>query len=179
MGRGFEAAHPNSSPSRRAGSPPTRPTRTLTAFLFGPHDAPHHWAGHPLRADAAKKVVHPCCLKRLSNASNPRTVNRQGSKPMRNRLAPVAAAASLRTACAPDPLINECDTNNGGCDNLTTCTSEPGLSPTCGACPSGYTGDGSTRCIDIDECATDNGGCDSLTTRSKPWPWIHSGVSAP
>ena len=58
--------------------------------------------------------------------------------------------------------INECLTNNGGCDLLTTCTNLPG-SRTCGACPAGYTGTGDTACTDINECLTNNGGCDPLT----------------
>ena len=41
--------------------------------------------------------------------------------------------------------INECDTNNGNCDPLTTCTNTPG-SRTCSACPAGYAGTGATQC---------------------------------
>jgi hypothetical protein len=59
--------------------------------------------------------------------------------------------------------IDECLTNNGACDPLTTCTNLPG-SRACGPCPSGYTGTGDTVCVDIDECLIDNGGCDLLTT---------------
>ena len=58
--------------------------------------------------------------------------------------------------------IDECATNNGGCDKLTTCTNTSG-GRACGLCPSGYTGTGATACVDIDECATNNGGCDPLT----------------
>jgi hypothetical protein len=58
--------------------------------------------------------------------------------------------------------INECATNNGGCDLVSACTNTPG-SFRCGDCPSGYTGS-SGHCTDIDECATGNGGCDSRTT---------------
>lgn len=47
--------------------------------------------------------------------------------------------------------INECNTNNGGCDPLTVCTNTPG-SRTCGACPAGYTGNGTIGCTNIDEC---------------------------
>ena len=57
---------------------------------------------------------------------------------------------------------NFCATNNGGCDLLVTCTSGT-LSAICGACPSGYSGDG-TLCTDINECATLNGGCDVNAT---------------
>ncbi|MBN9160720.1 MAG: hypothetical protein J0I07_07140, partial [Myxococcales bacterium] len=59
--------------------------------------------------------------------------------------------------------IDECAQNHGGCDALTTCTNTPG-GFTCGACPKGYTGTGTTGCRDIDECAVDNGGCDARTT---------------
>ncbi len=59
--------------------------------------------------------------------------------------------------------INECLTNNGGCDVLTTCTNTIG-SRACGACPSGYSGTGATGCTDVNECLTNNGGCDVLTT---------------
>jgi hypothetical protein len=65
------------------------------------------------------------------------------------------------TNCEVD--VNECATNNGGCDPLTSCTNTAG-SRTCGACPSGYNGTGATGCTDINECATNNGGCDPLTT---------------
>ena len=53
--------------------------------------------------------------------------------------------------------LDECDTNNGGCDVLTKCTNmAPGRS--CGGCPNGYAGplpgggwamDGNTTCIPI------------------------------
>jgi hypothetical protein len=78
----------------------------------------------------------------------------------------------LTEACAPGYAsegfdvcvdINECLTNNGGCDPLTTCTNLPG-SRECGPCPSGYFGNGETGCTDIDECATNNGACDPLTS---------------
>ena len=59
--------------------------------------------------------------------------------------------------------VDECATNNGGCDALTTCTNTPG-GFICGHCPSGYNGTGATGCTDIDECVTNNGGCDALTT---------------
>jgi hypothetical protein len=58
--------------------------------------------------------------------------------------------------------VNECATNNGGCDTLVSCANTPGGS-SCGSCPSGYTdtnGDG-TVCTDVNECATGNGGCDA------------------
>ena len=41
---------------------------------------------------------------------------------------------------------DECATNNGGCDPLTTCHNEPG-GRTCSACPSGYQGTGETGCV--------------------------------
>jgi FG-GAP-like repeat/EGF domain/Calcium-binding EGF domain len=63
--------------------------------------------------------------------------------------------------CAP---TNSCLTNNGGCDPVTTCTPTGTATNTCGACPAGYTGDGTTGCVDINECATNHGGCDLLTT---------------
>lgn len=49
-----------------------------------------------------------------------------------------------------DPLscedLDECATNNGGCDPLTTCTNTSG-SRACGACPAGYSGDGEGGCV--------------------------------
>lgn len=64
--------------------------------------------------------------------------------------------------------VNECATLNGKCDALTKCKNTPG-SRTCGACPSGYTGDGVEGCDDINECASAHGGCDVLTTcKNKP-----------
>jgi hypothetical protein len=59
--------------------------------------------------------------------------------------------------------VDECATDNGGCDDLTFCTNTfPGR--TCTACPAGYSGTGATGCDDIDECQTGNGGCDVLRT---------------
>jgi hypothetical protein len=54
--------------------------------------------------------------------------------------------------------INECATNNGGCDPLTLCDNDTG-SFDCGPCPIGYTGSGDTGCTDLNECAVNNGGC--------------------
>jgi hypothetical protein len=65
-----------------------------------------------------------------------------------------------------DPLeceVDECATDNGGCDELTDCTNTfPGR--TCSACPAGYSGTGATGCDDIDECQNANGGCDPLVS---------------
>ncbi len=61
--------------------------------------------------------------------------------------------------------IDECVVGNGGCDPLAGCENTQG-SFTCGDCPEGYTGGGSTGCIDVDECLIDQGGCDPLTTCS-------------
>lgn len=66
----------------------------------------------------------------------------------------------------PDAPVGLCDTDNGGCDQLTTCTEDGGV-VTCGACPEGYTGTGADGCDDIDECATDNGGC-AVTCNNTP-----------
>ena len=60
-------------------------------------------------------------------------------------------------ACAD---IDECATNHGGCDVLTTCNNTLG-SFSCGPCPAGYGGTGATGCINIDDCASEpclNGG---------------------
>ncbi|HOW51667.1 MAG TPA: EGF domain-containing protein [bacterium] len=55
---------------------------------------------------------------------------------------------------------NECAVNNGDCDPLTQCLNTSG-GRTCGACPSGYTGDGYVGCTDVNECAPDGKGpCD-------------------
>jgi len=55
----------------------------------------------------------------------------------------------LNTSCSDDP-----------CDPLSVCTPLAEGGRECGACPSGYDGDGDSGCTDIDECASDNGGCD-------------------
>ena len=61
--------------------------------------------------------------------------------------------------------MGPCAIDNGGCDPLVQC-SVVSDAVTCGACPSGYTGNGDTGCVDIDECATDNGGCGDATYNS-------------
>ncbi|MDX2051495.1 MAG: cadherin-like beta sandwich domain-containing protein [Polyangiaceae bacterium] len=43
--------------------------------------------------------------------------------------------------------FHACDTNNGGCDLLVTCTNSVGGARTCGACPPGYVGTGEATCI--------------------------------
>ena len=53
--------------------------------------------------------------------------------------------------------IDECASNNGGCDRNATCTNNARFAATC-VCKDGYTGDGMT-CSDVDECLLDNGGC--------------------
>ncbi len=58
--------------------------------------------------------------------------------------------------------VDACEGANGGCDPLVSCSDVDGVA-VCGACPSGYTGDGESGCVDLDECATANGGCDALT----------------
>ena len=79
---------------------------------------------------------------------------------------PGARACNCNSGYAGDPLtlctdIDECQTNNGGCDMNATCTNTVG-SYTC-ACKPGYSGDGVT-CTDINECLTNNGGCDAHAT---------------
>lgn len=48
-------------------------------------------------------------------------------------------------------LPSPCTSDNGGCDALTSCEVVDG-EVVCGACPSGYTGDGRSGCADINEC---------------------------
>jgi hypothetical protein len=47
--------------------------------------------------------------------------------------------------------IDECATNHGGCDPVASCTNTPGTR-TCGGCPTGYTGTGTTVCVNVDDC---------------------------
>ena len=42
--------------------------------------------------------------------------------------------------------VDECWSDNGGCDALTSCTNTAG-GRVCGSCPSGYTGDGESGCV--------------------------------
>ncbi|KAK3271689.1 hypothetical protein CYMTET_19974 [Cymbomonas tetramitiformis] len=48
---------------------------------------------------------------------------------------------------------SSCLTDNGGCDSLVTCSENTGGDLVCGDCPSGYSGDGATGCVDEDWCA--------------------------
>jgi len=69
--------------------------------------------------------------------------------------------SGVRQACAACPSgysgtgaticvdVDECATNNGGCDPLAICNNTPG-SHTCGNCPAGYMGGGAAGCLDID-----------------------------
>ena len=50
--------------------------------------------------------------------------------------------------------MSACETDNGGCDPLTTCTDDGTGASTCSLCPDGYTGSGDTQCEDIDGCAS-------------------------
>jgi hypothetical protein len=44
--------------------------------------------------------------------------------------------------------VNECESENGGCDPLTVCTNTPG-GRSCGDCPAGYTGNGEDGCAPV------------------------------
>ncbi len=57
--------------------------------------------------------------------------------------------------------LDECVTDNGGCDSNAICTNTIG-DRAC-ECKQGFTGDG-LSCADTDECATNNGGCDANAT---------------
>ena len=52
--------------------------------------------------------------------------------------------------------VDECLSNNGGCDPNAACKNTVGAN-TC-ACKAGFTGDGNT-CVDVNECLVSNGGC--------------------
>ena len=58
--------------------------------------------------------------------------------------------------------IDECATDNGGCDSHVACTNTPG-GHICGKCPAGFSGLGTAAdgCVDIDECQTGEAGCSS------------------
>lgn len=60
--------------------------------------------------------------------------------------------------------INDCSTNNGGC-NAThgKCTNNVGAPRTCG-CDPGYSGDGIASCTNIDECTINTDNCDPNAT---------------
>jgi len=61
--------------------------------------------------------------------------------------------------CYPYDL---CGNNNGGCDRLTSCTTNPSIySPVCGSCPPGYDGDGYHGCYPHDFCSPNP--CDPVT----------------
>jgi hypothetical protein len=55
--------------------------------------------------------------------------------------------------------IDECKTNNGGCDPNANCTNLLGRPPLC-KCKDGFQDDGNGGCTVKNDCATNNGGCD-------------------
>ena len=62
-----------------------------------------------------------------------------------------------------DMGVGACSIHNGGCGPAVACDDSAGTA-TCGACLSGYSGDPTSGCVDVDECLVMNGGCDSLTS---------------
>eukprot|EP00058_Branchiostoma_floridae_P020427 XP_002605917.1 hypothetical protein BRAFLDRAFT_87409 [Branchiostoma floridae] len=58
--------------------------------------------------------------------------------------------------------INECSSNNGGCNQI--CTNTVG-SYRC-SCRPGYRLSGSRTCVDINECHSNNGGCNQICTNT-------------
>ena len=55
------------------------------------------------------------------------------------------ASISANDLCVDD----SCKVDNGGCDNLTSCTDAGIGGVVCGSCPSGYSGSGNTVCLGI------------------------------
>ncbi len=53
--------------------------------------------------------------------------------------------------------LDECKTNNGGCDENAFCTNNVGAAPAC-VCMSGFDGNG-VKCIDVDECKAGTAKC--------------------
>ena len=70
----------------------------------------------------------------------------------------------LSTACCLSLDVNECLTNNGGCDPRSNCTNTPG-SRTCSGCPSGFSGSGLTACV---------GACYAVRFHCHVSPVLHS-----
>ena len=65
--------------------------------------------------------------------------------------------------------VNECATNNGGCDSKRACTNTVG-SMSCGDCPAGYTNDGAKGCKGSCVCARAcAGGCLPSYVRMDAW----------
>ncbi|XP_035691377.1 uromodulin-like [Branchiostoma floridae] len=64
------------------------------------------------------------------------------------------------SCCQSD--INECHSNNGGCNQI--CTNTWG-SYRC-SCRPGYRLSGSRTCVDINECSSNNGGCNQICTNT-------------
>jgi hypothetical protein len=118
----------------------------------------------PLRATllsvCSLVLLFPACGGGTGNSSNADSGAHDAST---SDMRQADTAVAMDTRPPSDTAIATCATAHGGCDSLVTCT-DGANGPTCGACPSGYTGTGTAGCEDIDECATDNGGCDSLVT---------------
>ncbi|MFP6655795.1 MAG: hypothetical protein VCB25_09210, partial [Myxococcota bacterium] len=75
----------------------------------------------------------------------------------------------------------ECDTDNGGCDLLTSCTNTP-VGRDCGDCPAGFTGTGEEGCVAVNVTAYEwsdvfTQGVSTNETQCSNWTTFRAGAS--